>query len=280
MDQHGYSIERFFGYLINITGGDLTTLGVVLEDLNTPLASLKITKSDLTLSLMTELKLINKFIEWGLNDRWAGTGFPPNGYSWAKGVATTAKKIAQWQHRSSEDYDETEIVKALSRLIKRLNKRCKTDGTNLEEMPPSFEQCLMAIEWLRESCAPRSCSHKRSTGKRKRKEIPILRSWLRYLICVLLLYCPVRQREIRELELNRTLFRREDGYWVLLKPDDHKHGSKTGRTREFPLPDCLTADFDEWLEVLRPRIAAIVAEKYPQKEHNPNLVFCALGLGC
>jgi integrase len=275
MNHHIFNIQCIFGFLITSKGGDLAALGVRLEDLNTPLTSLKITKSDLTLSLITEVKLINKFIEWGVNERWAGTGFPPNGYSWAKQMATTAKKVAQWQHRSSEDYDEAEAVKALSRLIKRINKRSKTDGKKLEEVPPSFAQCLMIIEWLRKSCAPRSRSRKGRTSSRKEKSIA--RSWQRYLICALLLYCAMRQRELRELELGRTLFRREDGYWALLEPDDHKNGSKTGMTREYPIPDCLTADLDEWLGVWRPRIAAMVAEEYPQNEHNPNLVFCALG---
>jgi hypothetical protein len=33
-----------------------------------------------------------------------------------------------------------------------------------------------------------------------------------------------------------TLFREEDGYVVRLRPDDHKTGSKTGKDREFALP--------------------------------------------
>ncbi|MEA5448566.1 site-specific integrase [Leptolyngbya sp. CCNP1308] len=285
MERHTRNIENFFGFLINVLKGDLATLGITLEDLKTPLPSLKITKANLSLSLMTEVKLLQRFTEWGLNDRWAGTGYPPNSYRWVQGIVSTAKKIAQWLNRFMEDYDEAGAVKVLSRLLKRYRQRMKGESSKKEEILPSFSQCAMAVEWLRESCAPRVRRGVPRTRRQKkeafwtyrRKDSAIARSWLRYLMCALLLYCAMRQRELRELELGRTLFRREDAYWIVLGPDDHKNGSKTGKSREYPIPDLLTADLDEWLMVWRPKIAAMVAEKYPQNEHNPNLVFCSLG---
>jgi integrase len=111
----------------------------------------------------------------------------------------------------------------------------------------------------------------------KRKNLAITRSWQRYLISAHLLYCAMRQREVRELELEQTLFKRSNEYWVVLAPPKHKNDSATGLSREYPLPDFLTSDIDEWLTVWRPKVADMVAQKYPEKSHNPNLVFCALG---
>ncbi len=87
----------------------------------------------------------------------------------------------------------------------------------------------------------------------------MISSWQHYLLVAILLYCPVRQREIREYELGKTLFREPDGYWVKLGPDDHKTGSKTGKGREYQLPPHLTEDLDRWLQDWRPKI---------QTEHN------------
>ncbi|MBW4474465.1 MAG: site-specific integrase [Stenomitos rutilans HA7619-LM2] len=81
-----------------------------------------------------------------------------------------------------------------------------------------------------------------------------MQNWQRYLLIAILTYCPVRQRELRELELGRTLFREIDGYVIKLKPEDHKTGSKTGREREFRLPPILTDDLDEWLNTWRPKV--------------------------
>ncbi|MBD2261127.1 site-specific integrase [Pseudanabaena sp. FACHB-2040] len=275
---HIQNIAMYFGWLINVQGGDLKALGVTLEDLHTPPSSLQLTEADLTFELMAEPVLLNRFIEWGLNERWVDTGKSPNGYSWAIRMATTGKKIAQQMHRKAEDYDEVEQVIQINRILKRLRRRAEIEPEKPEEMPPDFWTIAVAVEWLRDSCAPRHRNRRGARyGTRRRKDIAISRSWQRYMICALLLYCAMRQREIRELEWERTLFRREDGYWIVLGPDDHKHGSKTGRDREYPLPEHLTEDLDEWLQVWRPKIAAMAAERYPDQAHNPNLVFCCLG---
>ncbi|MBM0744270.1 hypothetical protein JOY44_22095 [Phormidium sp. CLA17] len=75
----------------------------------------------------------------------------------------------------------------------------------------------------------------------------VMRSWQRYLIIAILTYCLLRQREIRELELGRTLFR-EDGYRIILGPEDNK----TGDDRDFRLVDLLPSevinDLNHWLD--------------------------------
>ncbi len=94
----------------------------------------------------------------------------------------------------------------------------------------------------------------------------MFKSVMRYTLIKLLVFCPIRQREIWELELGRTLKREEFVYVIRLSPEDHKTGSATGLSREFLLPEVLTATLDEWLNVWRVRVTT-----------NYQLVFISLG---
>jgi hypothetical protein len=91
----------------------------------------------------------------------------------------------------------------------------------------TMEELWFIVRYLRRCCA------RRRTNYVKRSDYTIMQSWQRYLIIAILTYCPLRQREIRELEIGRTLYREEDCYCVLLDPADHKSGSRTGEEREF-----------------------------------------------
>ncbi|WP_143162131.1 hypothetical protein [Phormidesmis priestleyi] len=109
----------------------------------------------------------------------------------------------------------------------------------------SFDQAVAIVEYHRSCCAPYRNNHCR------RSQMAITRAWQRYLIIAFLTYCPLRQREIRELELGRTLIR-EEGYRVRLRPDDNK----TGDDRDFRLVDVfptpVITDLDYWLDHYRP----------------------------
>src|SRR3712207_8306399 len=51
------------------------------------------------------------------------------------------------------------------------------------------------------------------------------------IFIAILTFTPVRQREIRELQIGKNLARGPDGWWVTLNADEHKTGSKTGKGR-------------------------------------------------
>ncbi len=216
---------------------------------------------ELKLEMMADREWLDEFIAWGINDRG-------NGYGWATLKGAAALNVAKWQHyrRSKQakyrDIEEIEEIRAL--LLEIAHKREKEPKRTaskemLEEKLLTFEQCVEVTKYLRKCCAPQRTRLERTGGKRsvaghRRPDRAIMQSWQRYLLIAILTYCPIRQRELRELEVGRTLFREEDGYVVRLQPDDHKTGSKTGKDREFALPSNLTADLDEWLNVWRPKI--------------------------
>jgi integrase len=203
-------------------------------------------REQLDIKLMTNLEQLEDYIAWGISDRG-------NGYAWALNIVIAALNVAKWQyHRQSKqpmyrDVPEVEAIRIKSNEIGRKRKK-EASRLHLDEKMISLDQCEEVVRYLRRCTAPKTrCRSQRS-------ENAIMQSWRRYLIIALLTYVPVRQREIRELELGRTLFREADGYWVKLAPEDHKTGSKTGKGREYPLPTVLTADLDYWLNELRPKV--------------------------
>lgn len=236
----------FLGWLKNIRGWQLESL---------------------SLELMADKDLLDEFIAWAINEKG-------NGYGWATKIAVTAQTVVKWlHHRRSQkskyaDIEQLEVLREYTRVLETEHKS-EPSRLAIDEKLITFEQCQKVVQHLRKCCAPLQ-----SDGER-RPDKGIMRSWQRYLIIALLTYCPIRQREIRELELGRTLFREpitdelnneRFRYVVRLSPDDHKTGSKTGKGREFELPDHLVADLDEWLNIWRPKV---------KTEHN--LFFIKLG---
>ena len=219
------------------------------------LKNIKGWKKVLKIELIENIELLNGFLSWGIDERGNTSG-------WAQGFCETALNVAKWRHcheSKSPRYRDIKIVEEI-RMIKndlairyegekKANKRKR-----VPEKEMTMEQCIEIVKYLRKCCATRD-----SFGA-KRSGIAVLRAWLRYLIIAILTYCPVRQREIRELEINRTLFREPDGYRVILLPDDNK----TGDERDFKLSDMLApevvTDLDEWFEFWQPQTNAAIKD--------------------
>lgn len=155
-------------------------------------------------------------------------------------------------------YRDIPVIEEIRMITNHLSKRYAEQRkankkAKRTEKEMTMEQCIEVVKYLRKCCASRD-----SFGA-KRSDLAVIRSWQRYLIVAILTYCPVRQREIRELELERTLFRTSNGYRMILAPEDNK----TGDERDFILSDVLApevvADIDEWLDIWRPKIQAATA---------------------
>ncbi|WP_411840866.1 hypothetical protein [Nodosilinea sp. PGN35] len=205
---------------------------------------------ELRLELMSDRDLLEDFIAYGISDRG-------NSYGWAMNMAAAALNVAKWVHyrqSKSAKYRDIEAVELIRALLSELAVKHKKEPKRtiskeaLQEKLLTLQECMQVNQYLRKCCAPRT-----ATGEKRRTKA-ILVSWQRYLIISILTYCPVRQREIRELEFGRTLFREPEGYVMRLQPLDHKVGGRTGKEREFFLPDILTHDLDEWLNVWRPKV--------------------------
>ncbi|MEP1079449.1 hypothetical protein NDI52_28980 [Leptolyngbya sp. PL-A3] len=206
-------------------------------------------EESLDLCLLENTSLLNKFLSWEINERGNTCG-------WAQGFCDLAINVAKWQHcheSKKPQYRDVESVEEIrminNKLAERYEEQKKANKkSKRSEKEMTLEQCVEILKYLKKCCATRD-----SWGT-KRSDISVLRAWQRYLVIAILTYCPIRQREIRELELGRTLFRTENGYRVILQPEDNK----TGDDRDFMLSDILAqevvADLDEWFDYWRPKI--------------------------
>jgi site-specific recombinase XerD len=199
----------------------------------------------LRLEQIISVDLLKQFIKWGIVQRG-------NGYGWASQVGYAALAVAKWLNPQSkrQNFSDIEQVEEIREYVRYLRNQHNDEESrqNLDEQRMSFHEAQKVVEYLKQCCHPKG---KYGEG---RSESAVMKSWQRYLIVAILTYCPVRQREIRELELNKTLFREADGFWVKLNKTQHKAGSKTRKGREYPLPVHLTADLDEWLQQWRPLV--------------------------
>ncbi|MEB3160985.1 MAG: site-specific integrase [Synechocystis sp.] len=225
----------------------------------------KVPIEDLDLLLMVDdnsdfpRDTLDNYIEWGINEKG-------NGYAWAINASCAALNIAKcFRGKASKmalfrDIEEVELIRA---KINELDKSLKSSESrlNLSEKLIEFCDLQKCLKYLRLCTAPYDAH------KNKRTLNAICQSWQRYLVISYLAYVPVRQREIRELELGVTLFKVNGKYLVKLSPDQQKNGSKTGKGREYYLPDFLAEELDYWLNVLRPQLGI-----------ETNFVFCGLCL--
>lgn len=205
----------------------------------------------LTLSLSMDLNLLCAFVSWGINERG-------NSHAWAMNIGKASLTVAKWHYgpqskrRAYRDIPEIEAIRdKVAEWSSKTRKEAKRTVSRLalREKLQTMEELWFVCRYLR-----RCCYASRRTNYVKGSDYTLMQSWQRYLIIAILTYCPIRQREIRELRLEQTLFRAADCYWVVLEAADHKNGSRTGEGREFPLPKHLTADLDEWLSVWRPKV--------------------------
>jgi hypothetical protein len=112
------------------------------------------------------------------------------------------------------------------------------------ELTDELRQKISA--YLRQDCTAID-----SAGK-ERSEIELLRSWQRYLITSILLFCPIRLQTLCQLESARNLLRESDGSWVIVTETQHKTGY-SGIPVKIHLPQ-LREDLTTWIEKWRPRI--------------------------
>lgn len=218
------SVVWFLGWLHNIQGEALESL---------------------SLAHFADFTLLKQFISWGINRRG-------NGYGWATNTGYASMAVAKWLNPQSKSRDFRDIpqVEEIREYVRYLREQHRDEDSrqNLDQKRLTFQEAQQVVEYLKQCCAPFD-----KYGD-DRSERAVMCSWQRYLIVAILTYCPVRQREIRELTLNKTLFREADGYWVKLTARQHKAGRKSRKGREYPLPKHLTADLDTWLKEWRPKV--------------------------
>ena len=208
---------------------------------------------DLDITLLANKETLQEYLAWQFTARG-------NGFHHASCICRTAMCIAKWHYGKNSKrakFVDCDAVLDIRAIQNELAPRIKTDRRTTS--PEAFskklldlEQCQEVVEYLRHCCSEKWSDHK------KRSLQSVLTSWQNYLIIAILTYTPVRQREIRELQIDKNLRREPDGWWVTLTPDGHKTGAKTGKGREYPLfagpaKEQLTRDMDEYIKKWRPK---------------------------
>jgi integrase len=240
-DSHAREAQRFLGWLHHIQ--------------KQPLESL-------SLAQLCDVDLLYDYIAWHINER----GSAYRSMELVCNAASGASKFFYGQKSQKFDYSDIEVISQIN--LKRQDVICKgkkqENRIHLNDHLVPFEQMLEVVQFLKNCTAPHYY-----TGQ-SRSLFAQIRSWQQYLIVAILTYCPVRQRELRELELGKTLFREQDSYWVKLSPEGHKNGSKTGKGREYPLPEQITDDLDYWLEQMRSQVNTTHNSVFIQIGNSPN----------
>ena len=215
------------------------------------------------LKLLTDVDLVDKYTDWAIETRSVS-------HSTGVNMAKTAIAIAKWLNygkstrRNWSDVQEILDLKDLrnefAEKYKKEKQHFETDKWALKEL--THQEAREVVEYLRKTCAPYIGSHYlESDGvikySQKRDISAVTRTWQTYLIVKILVYCPVRQEEIRNFKLGETLFREKDEHgepYYVVKLDEHKRSTLTGKPRHYRLPTILTEDLDLWIYKWRPII--------------------------
>jgi hypothetical protein len=216
---------------------------------------------ELSLKLMTDMDLVEKCIDWLVDFRGCthsiGIRMSQTAISVAKFLVQTqsGNQILGRQRRNWSDISVVEDFRDLSKECQddyRKQKK-RNEENKWADKELSHQEARQVVHYL---MMYRSLCY---ANKRGRHLSAVWWDWQRYLGVKFLVYSPVRQEELRQLEFGKTLFRRVDAsgnpyYEVRYPPDKHKNGSKTHRSRHYRLPSVLTQDLDDWLNEWRPKI--------------------------
>jgi site-specific recombinase XerC len=141
---------------------------------------------------------------------------------------------------------EEATLKELRSLMSDIQARGKTVQRVASEAAkwidwPEFLNC---VKQLKAECTPIGKSNQ------QRSKSAITTSIQRYLIFAFFSAIPERPRTVRELELGRTLVKRDEVWYLELGPEDFKTGetySKLGEKRVIPIPQWYYPELEAWL---------------------------------
>lgn len=243
-------------FLCNYKNSSLTGLQIkLISDVRQNLLS------ELHLKLLTDVDLLDKYTYWAVETRGVSHSI---GVNMVKTAIAIAKRL-NYDKSTRRNWSDIELILDLKDLRNEFAQEYSKEKEKLEvekweNKQLTHEQVRQIVDYLRKSCATH-IGHKSETGEvaysQKRNTSAVARSWQIYLIVKILVYCPVRQQEIRNLKLGETLFRYEDedgNPYYVAKLTEHKNSGVTGKQRHYKLPAILTQDLDMWVYKWRPLI--------------------------
>lgn len=222
---------------------------------------------ELHLALLTDEELLDNYAYWSVEHRNVS-------YSTAAKMVGVGIAIAKWlnyDHATRRNWFDVPLVLELQDLQREYvewyeEEKHRALAEKWFQKKLTHEQARQVVQYLQKLCAPNYGKHHPITREflshGTRSLSAVARAWQTYLLVKILVYCPIRQEEIRNWRLGETLFRKIDAegepyYEVRLK--EHKRSSLTRRDRHYRLPSILTADLDLWVEKWRPLIVEAVS---------------------
>ncbi len=220
---------------------------------------------ELHLSLLTDVELLDDYTYWAMEHRGVC-------YSTGVHIMKTAIAIAKWlnfDQSNRRDWSDIPLILELQDLQSEYAENYQQQKKQLEtkqwsDKKLTHEQARKVVRYLRSLCSPNYGKHDLKTGEFRSHGIrplsAVARAWQTYLIVKILVYCPVRQEEIRNFQLGETLFRHVDQQnnpYYVVQLQEHKR-SHLGKERHYRLPAILTEDLDLWVYKWRPLISESV----------------------
>ena len=158
--------------------------------------------------------------------------------------------LAKWVHAFVEDDGiAPPCVQELVRVQRSARDRAKNapHAADDDRKWLEWDQYLALVEHLKLECAPLDCNGK------ERSEREIAMSVQRYLLFAILACIPDRQRTLRELQLNKTLFRdASTGAWMVRHgSDDYKTGGAYGERPALVIDSRVYPALESWLSTHR-----------------------------
>ena len=126
-----------------------------------------------------------------------------------------------------------------------------------------FDQYLACVEKLKENCKEASQIYSNNPKK-------IAWIFQKYLVCAILSSIPDRQRTLRELEMNKTLFQTSTGEWIIKHTaDDYKTGKFYGDRSPLKIREDIYPFIEEYLNVWRKHLNPNHNYFFSQMNGNP-----------
>jgi len=218
--------------------------------------------NELNLELLTNVELLDDYTYWMTTTRNVN-------HSTGIYMVSTAIAIAKWLNfniSNRRNWLDVPIILELqdlqseyAEIYEQEKKQSLSEKWHSKKI--THQEARQVVQLLQKLCAPNYGKHDLETGEflshGTRSNSAVARAWQIYLIVKILVYCPVRQEEIRNFKFGETLFRQEDEqgnpYYVAKIPE-HKRSSLTAKPRHYRLPAILTADLDIWIYKWRPLI--------------------------
>jgi len=214
------------------------------------------------LELLTDVNLLDDYTYWVTTERKVS-------HSTGINIVSTGVAIAKWLNYNKStrrNWSDVPIILELQNLQSDYAEIYEQEKQQYEpkkwaEKKLTHPEVRQVVEYLHSLCAPNYGKHDQKTGDflshGKRSDSAIARAYQTFLLVKILVYCPVRQQEIRNLKLGETLVRKEDEHgnpYYVVKLTEHKLSATTGKPRHYKLPGILTEDLDMWVYKWRPRI--------------------------